>query len=360
MLQPTHEIVLPCLCVFCEELIKMSIQQLPTFVLQHLESIKKELKDVANELSDSPLQGRLLKLSDRVETLVVETFSKGQTSNTTQKHEDLQGKDEPTSAGTEEKVDSSEREQKPPDVFLTSPGNSNTKFGEPSKIKNVKRNRHERGASRHQRVWSRNSIADFEDPSAPNIMKELKHIAPDTTSSEDEEGNEENRDSELKDEEEVGNPVKVSATVGSEFHHEENISLKGVKDVTSEEPVVFLASDRVGISKEHLRNMSFGGVMQVVGTTNDEEMKVAKQIQEIIGGSKEDLGDLARKLLQVKSSKIDLVKSTAEEITRLRDIIKTLASQLRELRVEYNKLLNPSFGGQIFGAVASLFYTRSQ
>lgn len=339
----------------------MSVQQLPTFVLQHLESIKKELNDVANELSDSPLQGRLLKISDRVETLVLETFSKGRTMNTTQKHEDSQAKDEPTSAAAEEKVDSSEKEQKPPDVFLTSPGATNSaKFETSSKIKNVKRNRHERGASRHQRVWSRSSIADFEDPSAPNIIKELKTLHPDTSSEEDG-GNEENRDSEFKDEEDVGNPVKVSVTVGSDFHHEENISLQGVKDVTAtEEPVVFPAPEKVGFTKEHLRNMSFGGVMQVVGNSNDEEMKVAKQIQEIIGGSKEDLGDLARKLLQVKSSKIDLVKSTAEEITRLRDIIKTLASQLRELRVEYNKLLNPSFGGQIFGAVASLFYTRSQ
>jgi len=340
----------------------MSIQQLPTFVLQHLESIKKELNDVANELSDSPLQGRLLKISDRVETLVLETFSKGQTMNTTQKHEDSQPKDEPTSAEAEEKVDSSEKEQKPADVFLTSPGaTSSAKFETSSKIKNVKRNRHERGASRHQRVWSRSSIADFEDPSAPNIMKELKSLHAEDSSSEEDGGNEENIESELKDEEEVGNPVKVSVTVGSDFHHEENISLQGVKDVTAtEEPVVFPAPEKVGFTKEHLRNMSFGGVMQVVGNSNDEEMKVAKQIQEIIGGSKEDLGDLARKLLQVKSSKIDLVKSTAEEITRLRDIIKTLASQLRELRVEYNKLLNPSFGGQIFGAVASLFYTRSQ
>jgi len=339
----------------------MSVQQLPTFVLQHLESIKKELNDVANELSDSPLQGRLLKISDRVETLVLETFSKGQTMNTTQKHEDSQGKEEPTSAGAEEKVDSSEKEQKPPDVFLTSPGAlGSAKFEtSKSKIKNVKRNRHERGASRHQRVWSRNSLADFEDPSAPNIMKELKLHA--DSSSEEDVGDEENRESELKDEEDVGNPVTVSVTVGSDFRHEENISLKGVKDVTTtEEPVVFPAPEKVGFTKEHLRNMSFGGVMQVVGNSNDEEMKVAKQIQEIIGGSKEDLGDLARKLLQVKSSKIDLVKSTAEEITRLRDIIKTLASQLRELRIEYNKLLNPSFGGQIFGAVASLFYTRSQ
>lgn len=339
----------------------MSIQQLPTFVLQHLESIKKELSDVANELSDSPLQGRLLKISDRVETLVLETFAKGQTMDTTQKHEDSQPKDEPTSTGAEEKVDSSEKEQKPADVFLTSPGaTSSAKFETSSKIKNVKRNRHERGASRHQRVWSRSSIADFEDPSAPNIMKELKTLHADTSSEEDGE-NEENHESEFKDEEEIGNPVKVSVTVGSDFHHEENISLLGVKDVTAtEEPVVFPAPEKVGFTKEHLRNMSFGGVMQVVGNSNDEEMKVAKQIQEIIGGSKEDLGDLARKLLQVKSSKIDLVKSTAEEITRLRDIIKTLASQLRELRVEYNKLLNPSFGGQIFGAVASLFYTRSQ
>merc|ERR1719233_2159604 len=290
------------------------------FVLQHLESIKKELNDVANELSDSPLQGRLLKISDRVETLVLETFSKGQTMNTTQKHEDSQPKDEPTSAEAEEKVDSSEKEQKPADVFLTSPGaTSSAKFETSSKIKNVKRNRHERGASRHQRVWSRSSIADFEDPSAPNIMKELKTLHTETSSEEDE-GNEENHESELKDEEEVGNPVKVSVTVGSDFHHEENISLLGVKDVTAtEEPVVFPAPEKVGFTKEHLRNMSFGGVMQVVGNSNDEEMKVAKQIQEIIGGSKEDLGDLARKLLQVKSSKIDLVKSTAEEITRLRD-----------------------------------------
>merc|ERR1719233_1078602 len=293
------------------------------FVLQHLESIKKELNDVANELSDSPLQGRLLKISDRVETLVLETFSKGQTMNTTQKHEDSQPKDEPTSAEAEEKVDSSEKEQKPADVFLTSPGaTSSAKFETSSKIKNVKRNRHERGASRHQRVWSRSSIADFEDPSAPNIMKELKTLHTETSSEEDE-GNEENHESELKDEEEGGNPVKVSVTVGSDFHHEENISLLGVKDVTAtEEPVVFPAPEKVGFTKEHLRNMSFGGVMQVVGNSNDEEMKVAKQIQEIIGGSKEDLGDLARKLLQVKSSKIDLVKSTAEEITRLRDIIK--------------------------------------
>jgi len=323
----------------------MSVQQLPTHVLQHLESIKKELNEVAKELSDSPLQARLLKLSDRVETLVVDTYEMAKTPNMTQKNEDPQGKEESCTAGAEEKFDSSEKEQKPLDVFLASPSTKDS-----NKIKNVKRNRHERGASRHQRVMSRNSAADF---------KEMIGLTPDNPSSDEDDRNEENQETGIEDEE-VGNPVPVSVTLGSNFHHEENISLQGVKDVTSEGPVVFPAPAKIGFTKEHLRNMSFGGVMQVGGSSNDEEMKRAKQIQEIIGGSKEDQFDLEEKLFHVKTSKIDLVKSTAEEITRLREIIKRLASQLRDLRIEYKKLLNPSFGGQIFGAVASLFYTRSQ
>jgi len=323
----------------------MSVQQLPTHVLQHLESIKKELNEVAKELSDSPLQARLLKLSDRVETLVVDTYEMAKTPNMTQKNEDPQGKEESCTAGAEEKFDSSEKEQKPLDVFLASPSTKDS-----NKIKNVKRNRHERGASRHQRVLSRNSTADFE---------EMIGLTPDNPSSDEDDRNEENQETGIEDEE-VGNPVPVSVTLGSNFHHEENISLQGVKDVTSEGPVVFPAPAKIGFTKEHLRNMSFGGVMQVGGSSNDEEMKRAKQIQEIIGGSKEDQVDLEEKLFHVKTSKIDLVKSTAEEITRLREIIKRLASQLRDLRIEYKKLLNPSFGGQIFGAVASLFYTRSQ
>jgi len=325
----------------------MSVQQLPTHVLQHLESIKKELNEVAKELSDSPLQARLLKLSDRVETLVVDTYEMAKTPNMTQKNEDEdpQGKEESCTAGAEEKFDCSEKEQKPLDVFLASPSTKDS-----NKIKNVKRNRHERGASRHQRVWSRNSTADFQD---------MIGLTPDNPSSDEDDRNEENQETGIEDEE-VGNPVPVSVTLGSNFHHEENISLQGVKDVTSEGPVVFPAPAKNGFTKEHLRNMSFGGVMQVGGSSNDEEMKRAKQIQEIIGGSKEDQVDLEEKLFHVKTSKIDLVKSTAEEITRLREIIKRLASQLRDLRIEYKKLLNPSFGGQIFGAVASLFYTRSQ
>jgi len=339
----------------------MSVQQLPTHVLQHLESIKKELNEVAKELSDSPLQARLLKLSDRVETLVVDTYEMAKTPNMTQKNEDPQGKEESCTAGAEEKFDSSEKEQNPLDVFLASPSTKDS-----NKIKNVKRNRHERGASRHQRVLSRNSTADFEG---------MVGLTPDNPSSDEDDRNEENQETGIEDEE-VGNPVPVSVTLGSNYHHEENISLQGVKDVTSEGPVVFPAPAKIGFTKEHLRNMSFGGVMQVGGSSNDEEMKRAKQIQEIIGGSKEDevaserlrrifsneedQVDLEEKLFHVKTSKIDLVKSTAEEITRLREIIKRLASQLRDLRIEYKKLLNPSFGGQIFGAVASLFYTRSQ
>jgi len=323
----------------------MSVQQLPTHVLQHLESIKKELNEVAKELSDSPLQARLLKLSDRVETLVVDTYEMAKTPNMTQKNEDPQGKEESCTAGAEEKFDSSEKEQNPLDVFLASPSTKDS-----NKIKNVKRNRHERGASRHQRVLSRNSTADFEG---------MVGLTPDNPSSDEDDRNEENQETGIEDEE-VGNPVPVSVTLGSNYHHEENISLQGVKDVTSEGPVVFPAPAKIGFTKEHLRNMSFGGVMQVGGSSNDEEMKRAKQIQEIIGGSKEDQVDLEAKLFHVKTSKIDLVKSTAEEITRLREIIKRLASQLRDLRIEYKKLLNPSFGGQIFGAVASLFYTRSQ
>merc|ERR1711920_567402 len=65
--------------------------------------------------------------------------------------------------------------------------------------------------------------------------------------------------------------------------------------------------------------------------------------------------DLSREHLQLKMSKIELIKSTAEEIDRLRGIIKILASQLKHINEVHNKLLNQTLGGQMFGGVSGVF-----
>jgi len=65
--------------------------------------------------------------------------------------------------------------------------------------------------------------------------------------------------------------------------------------------------------------------------------------------------NLKRELLQLKMSKIELIKSTAEEIDRLRAIIKTLAIQLRHITEEYKKVLNATLGGQMLGSVSGVF-----
>jgi len=77
--------------------------------------------------------------------------------------------------------------------------------------------------------------------------------------------------------------------------------------------------------------------------------------------------DLRREHLQLKMSKIELIKSTAEEIDRLRGIVKFLANQLRQKTDEHNKLLNATIGGQmldsvsgVFGAVTGFFSAPSQ
>jgi len=77
--------------------------------------------------------------------------------------------------------------------------------------------------------------------------------------------------------------------------------------------------------------------------------------------------DLRREHLQLKMSKIELIKSTAEEIDRLRGIVKILANQLRQKTNEHNKLLNATIGGQmldsvsgVFGAVTGFFSAPSQ
>jgi len=77
--------------------------------------------------------------------------------------------------------------------------------------------------------------------------------------------------------------------------------------------------------------------------------------------------DLRREHLQLKMSKIELIKSTAEEIDRLRCIVKILANQLREKTNEHNKLLNATIGGHmldsvsgVFGAVTGFFSATSQ
>lgn len=77
--------------------------------------------------------------------------------------------------------------------------------------------------------------------------------------------------------------------------------------------------------------------------------------------------DLRREHLQLKMSKIELIKSTAEEIDRLRGIAKFLANQLRQKTDEHNKLLNATIGGQmldsvsgVFGAVTGFFSAPSQ
>jgi len=65
--------------------------------------------------------------------------------------------------------------------------------------------------------------------------------------------------------------------------------------------------------------------------------------------------DLTREHLQLKMSKIELIKSTAEEIDRLRGIIKILASQLKHINEVHNKLVNTTLGGQMFGGVSGVF-----
>jgi len=77
--------------------------------------------------------------------------------------------------------------------------------------------------------------------------------------------------------------------------------------------------------------------------------------------------DLKREHLQLKMSKIELIKSTAEEIDRLRGIVKILANQLRKITNDHNKLLNATFGGQmldsvsgVFGAVTGFFSAPSE
>jgi len=67
--------------------------------------------------------------------------------------------------------------------------------------------------------------------------------------------------------------------------------------------------------------------------------------------------DLKRELLQLKMSKIELIKSTAEEIDRLRGIIKTLAVQLRHITEVHKKLLNATLGGQMLDSVSGVFGT---
>jgi len=65
--------------------------------------------------------------------------------------------------------------------------------------------------------------------------------------------------------------------------------------------------------------------------------------------------ELTREHLQLKMSKIELIKSTAEEIDRLRGIIKTLASQLKHIKEVHNKLLNTTLGDQMLGSVSGVF-----
>jgi len=74
--------------------------------------------------------------------------------------------------------------------------------------------------------------------------------------------------------------------------------------------------------------------------------------------------DLKREHLQLKMSKIELIKSTAEEIDRLREIVKILANQLRQLTKDHTKLLNATIGGQVldsvFGAFTGFFSAPSE
>jgi len=82
------------------------------------------------------------------------------------------------------------------------------------------------------------------------------------------------------------------------------------------------------------------------------------------GDGRTKMQDLKREHLQLKMSKIELIKSTAEEIDRLRGIIKTLAIQLRHINQVHNKLLNATLGGQmldsVFGAFTGFFSAPSQ
>jgi len=310
----------------------MSTQQLPENIVEQLELIKKELIDVSNGLSDSTTQLTLSKVSEKVEALVIETYSQAKTQHEEQKSKNKSSSDEV------DKSNKAEKEQEPPDVFVRS-SSARKQFES-----NMRRKKHQRGASRHQRMWSMNSASDFEETYKQNIITELKQIAPDDSSS-DEEREKEVPDSTGHEEEEDGIPEVIT---GSDFNKPPVSLGAGAR------PKGRNLKSTAG-KTEHQECTRIGGVVDIDGS--NDELRMAKQIQNIIGKSEDDLGDLAWKHLQLKTSKIDLVISTSEEISRLRSIIMMLGRQLQQLREERRKSLNASFGGQIFGAIASLFYS---
>jgi len=319
----------------------MSTQQLPENIMEQLEFIKKELIDVSNGLSVSTAQLRLSKVSEKVVALVIMTYSQGKTQSIMK---DEEPKSKSKSTDEADKWNNTQNGQEPPDLFIRSSSSIGRKPFESSKNKNMRSKKHQRGESRHQRMCSMNSASDFEQAFEQNILNELKQIAPDDNSSSD--GEKEVSDSTGHEEEEVGIPEIVT---GSEYN-ETPLHL-GAGARSKDRNLISTA----GKTKEYQKSTSVGGVVEINGS--NDELRVAKQIQSIIGKSKDDLGDLAWKLLQLKTSKIDLVISTSEEISRLREIIMMLGRQLQHLREQHRKSLNASFGGQIFGAIASIFYS---
>jgi len=104
-----------------------------------------------------------------------------------------------------------------------------------------------------------------------------------------------------------------------------------------------------------------GGVFSItVGKDASEHVQLGPEGRKMVE-------DLAREHLYLKESKIELIRSTAKEIDRLRGLIKLLADQLKKNKVEQDRVSSTTFGGQVlvsvseaFGVVSGMFSVSEQ
>jgi len=144
------------------------------------------------------------------------------------------------------------------------------------------------------------------------------------------------------------------------------VSFGGVKSVDVSNKAAKLQTTHNPGPENVEQNLSFMRNGGVFSTPFGEDIGSSKHVQ-IGPEGRMMVEDLAREHLNLKESKIELIRSTAKEIDRLRGLVKLLAGQLKKNKVEQERVSSTTFGGQVlvsvseaFGVVSSMFSVSEQ
>lgn len=231
----------------------------------------------------------------------------------------------------------------------TPPGRSgghdrNLSYGGVRQIPDLEEPARGRGHGRNVSVGGVRQI-DEDDLTNPLQGVEAVHI-----DIEDDQSSENNTAEEIVSDDQTG-PSKPAGG------HGRKVSYGGVRpiadeDQASDEDQFFADKDHGGDERRRSKMQDGRELFDTnKGQTTSGDAAREGQLKRLLQNTQ----DLAREHLQLKMSKIELIKSTAEEIDRLRDIIRALAANLKKVRANQQKLVNATLGTHLAESVSGVF-----